>query len=817
LTLGTSDPVAGCPQLADGSSAPANAAKGDTNPTTPARIAESDGQALARAIAAPEQGPQNIANWALLFADERFRQFGAQAYRDDSFMREHCRLGTAHFVHNSVDEANLQLLSKALEFGQPAILGAPFTPCHWGALAVLFHLFRANQDLRAKRTVYWLTTEPRERAMFSKVRIQGRFRRVCEAVSVFSSPTEFGEACAATSLVLLKELSEIELVRPGAILVVSDGRGELVFRKNEAADLLAKLVGTGCAAVSLVIPSRNLTYGLAPSAVCWPWSEAALAKAHFKSRLEGDAIPWKWEAGARNSGRAERRVRSIDGLKPIEDILVELKTLAYRLFSKPKSFYDVRCRTEFQRIVGVFRQLAIPFDDFDKGNDERRPSARLSRLESDADGASKDIADEIKIGLLYASDLIRKLQFSEAKWDLLRACVDECIAENRVLGIALPQPDPYTAEKTVEFVRLYSNVRGANLDVRIVGSPDELPAFEGEVVILGVPKLSQASRWRTPFRGRLTVLAWQFDRILGNLALHESNASAESMRRRTWTKYFRTPLETHAVRHSKISEVEDDSRSGDVADVDGEIEAFDLSYRGEHAQSQAIVSNAIKAKAEYLLTLDDHSVIPAMAGEEHHVLLSSYSGKAVKTKPTTKLLVGDRLILINGESYAQLSKRLMEQVDRASSLMSFNELNDRWQFLCVEQDDDDITRENFLKKVIELGCCRGRGTIISWLKLKRLGPDALEDIVTAALAAGDFDLASNAKQFWEGLEQQRERHRRLGYWLKKALAKSAGADFADSEKIVDPTLGLTFGDLQRGIAVKAIIHITRPQASKEDA
>ncbi len=97
-----------------------------------------------------------------------------------------------------------------------------------------------------------------------------------------------------------------------------------------------------------------------------------------------------------------------------------------------------------------------------------------------------------------------------------------------------------------------------------------------------------------------------------------------------------------------------------------------------------------------------------------------------------------------------------------------------------------------------------------------MGPERWEDIAAAALAAGDFDLAHNAKHFWEGLEQQRDRHRRLGYWLKKALAKSAGADSADVDKIIDSNLGLTFGDLQRGITVKTIVQITRPRASEDE-
>jgi hypothetical protein len=188
----------------------------------------------------------------------------------------------------------------------------------------------------------------------------------------------------------------------------------------------------------------------------------------------------------------------------------------------------------------------------------------------------------------------------------------------------------------------------------------------------------------------------------------------------------------------------------------------------------------------------------------------------VKNKTTSKLQTGDQIILINGESYSHLSKRLREEVDRASSLLSFNELMERWQMLCLEQDDDDDKRENFVRQIGTLGCDRGRATIMSWLKLKRMGPERWEDIAAAALAAGDFDLAHSAKHFWNGLEQQRDRHRRLGYWLKKALAKSAGADSADGDKIVDSNLGLTFGDLQRGIRVRTIVQIKRPQASSED-
>src|ERR1700730_12386746 len=105
----------------------------------------------------PSRANEEIANWAHLFADERFYKFDERAYRDHGFIKEHCRLGFEDFVNNSVDEALLQLFSKAAHCDAPAVIGAPFTPCHWDALAVLLHLFRnANHDLQKKRTIYWL-------------------------------------------------------------------------------------------------------------------------------------------------------------------------------------------------------------------------------------------------------------------------------------------------------------------------------------------------------------------------------------------------------------------------------------------------------------------------------------------------------------------------------------------------------------------------------------------------------------------------------------------------------------------------------------
>jgi hypothetical protein len=184
---------------------------------------------------------------------------------------------------------------------------------------------------------------------------------------------------------------------------------------------------------------------------------------------------------------------------------------------------------------------------------------------------------------------------------------------------------------------------------------------------------------------------------------------------------------------------------------------------------------------------------------------------------TADLKNGDQLILINGESYDHLNKRLQDEVDRASSRLSFNELFDEWKMLCLEQDETEEIRSAFLERVTqEFKCKRDRGTIISWLRWKVWGPAALEDILAAALAAGNYDLARNAKLFWQGLEEQRSRHRRLGTWLKKVIARSAAIEPSDFEKVIDTTLELTLGDLKRGVSLKTIAQIIRPMAARGD-
>lgn len=766
----------------------------------------------------PEQ--EEIANWARLFSDERFcsGRTHPQVYSDLNFIREYCRLGFEKFVTNSVDEALLQMFAVAARNNVPAIIGAPFTPCHWGSLATLLHLFRDNNyELSDDRTVYWLATERGERTMFAKLRLQGRMRRVLEAASVFHSPDDYDPACQGTSLVFLRDVSQLSQVRAGGALVVSDSRGELVFRKGEIAALLKHLVDTGCL-VTLIAPSAKIAYSLAPNSMCWPWSESALATAHIRKEHRQDAIPWKWEAAAKNAGRTERTVLSLDGAMAIEEPLVQLKGLAYKLFTKPKNIKDLIYRTEFQRLVGVFRQLVVPFEDFDRGDDERRLSARLERLARSSEGCSKEVAEEIQIGLLYVRDLIVQLRHSEGKWALLRARVDSCIAEKRPLYLAFPQTDPFTAERTLQFIRDYADRKSEALEAIVLEGPDSLPDCVGEVVLAGVPKLAMASRWRAPFKGRLTILAWRFDSFFAEMSLHESNASAEPVRRRTWSRFFVTPLDSYAGTVADVSSVDEDSRRLETEEVDGEIEAFDPSYRGVATSAQTLTANVIRKRNEYLLVLDDGTTLPASASERQHVLLDSFGGAAVKTKMTADLKRDDRIVLIDGESYDELSKRLQDEVDRQSSLLSFNELFDDWKLLCLEMNDGDEVRDGFLQRIRAFGCKRDQATIMSWLRWKVWGPAEVEDIVAAALAAENYDLVRNAEVFWKGLEDQRSRHRSLGKWLTKAIkARGAAVEPSDFERVVDTSLELTLGDLKRGVQVKTILDVVRPEAVTEDA
>jgi hypothetical protein len=775
---------------------------------------------MSATVPCPVPDKQEIANWAHLFSDERFRpgRTHPQVYSDLNFIREYCRLGFEKFVTNSVDEALLQMFAVAARNDMPALIGAPFTPCHWGSLAALLHLFRDNNhELSDDRTVYWLTTERGERSMFAKLRIQSRMRRVLEAVNVFHSPEDYDPACEGTSLVFLRDVNQLSQVRAGSTLIVSDPRGELVFRKGEARALLDRLVGTGCL-VTLIVPSAKITYGLAPGTMCWPWNEAALAIAHIRKEHYQDGIPWKWEAAAKNAGHTERAVLSLDGTNALEEPLLQLKGLAYKLFTKPKNIKDLIKRTEFQRLVGIFRQLVVPCEDFDRGDDERRLSARLQRLADTCEGCSKEVAEEIEIGLLFARELMAHLYHSEGKWALLRARVDSCIAEKRPLYLAFPQADEFTAERTLQVVRDYAKAKGEPLKVSVLDGPDSLSDCIGEVVLAGVPKLAMASRWRAPFKGRLTILAWRFDSFFAEISLHESNVSAESVRRRTWSRFFVTPLDSHAGTVADVSSVDEDSRRLEIEEVDGEIEAFDPSYRGATTSAQTLTANVIRKRNEYLLILDDGTTLPASASERQHILLEGYAGATVKTKMTSDLKKGDRIVLIDGESYDELSKRLQDEVDRQSSRLSFNELFDDWKLLCLEMNDGHEVRESFIQRLRGFGCTRDQQTIMTWLRWKVWGPAEVEDIVAAALAADNYDLVRNAKVFWEGLEDQRSRHRALGKWLTRAIkARGAAINPKDFEQMVDSSLELTLGDLKQGVSVKAIVDVVKPEAAGDDA
>ena len=98
------------------------------------------------------------------------------------------------------------------------------------------------------------------------------------------------------------------------------------------------------------------------------------------------------------------------------------------------------------------------------------------------------------------------------------------------------------------------------------------------------------------------------------------------------------------------------------------------------------------------LDFDDGTKLPASASERQHILLEGYAGATVKTKMTSDLKTGDHIVLIDGESYDELSKRLQDEIDRQSSRLSFNELFDEWKLLCLEMNDGYEVRERFIQK-----------------------------------------------------------------------------------------------------------------------
>jgi hypothetical protein len=752
---------------------------------------------------------ESIANWPLLVSDERFRHFPAGAYHDDQFIRDHARLGFQEFASNGIDHTLLLLLAKADVDRCPLVIGAPFTPCHWGSLSVLFHLIRRNERLRDQRRVFWLTTERRERGLLARLRMQSKFRRVVDAVTIRRGEDDLGCEPSGTELVLLKSADELQLVQPQDRLIVSDPRGELTVRKGEAEELVRRIVSLTQRS-TVIIPSRHIVRSMESSAMCFPFSDGAIAAFHVPQPASDFGIPWEWARAARNAGRTERNVIRIDGIDDVETRLADLKNAAYKVFSRPKNFYDVRLTMEFQRIISSLRQLAIPVEYHENSDEPGTFKARISLLESRLDGASLDIFEYLQISLMLLKELFQKLSGTEAKWEPLRRCVDESIERGVEFTLALPQADSYSAWRTQLFISEYAASKGIHLVPETISNPLDLLDRKGDVVLLGVPKLAHASRWRIPFDGRLTMLTWGFEHVLGILALKGANDAAESMRRRTWRSKFVTNPDAYVPQVADES-VTSESEIVNMVDDELEIEAFDLTYRGRTQTSSSRLADAVRERSQYELMMDDGSVVHALAAETQHVVVVLYGGSTSKPCNTTDLKIGDRIVLINGETYDQLTARLRIAVDRVTGLLSFAELWERWQLICIEKDESRDIREVFVQKVVGLGCKRTIQTIQSWLSLKRYGPEHLEDIVYVALAAEDYELAKSAEDLHRGLEEKRARHRSLGKWLHKALAASVTVDEQAKEKVIDANLGITFGELQRAMSVKKIIKIHAPK------
>lgn len=751
------------------------------------------------------------ANWHRLVSDERFKHFPTGAYHDDQFIINHARLGFDEFISSAVDRAILLLLARADVDRSPLVIGAPFTPCHWGALSVLFHLLRRNERLRAPRRLFWLTTERRERALFARLRMQSKFRRVADAVTVRRGEDDVSGAPTQTELVLLRGIEDLHLVQPHDQLVVSDPRGELTVRKGEA-DELVRRVASSTNDSTVIIPARHVVRAMESVAMCFPFSDGAIATFHVPHPPHELGIPWEWARAARNAGRAERRVIRIDGIPEVETRLAELKDAAYKVFSRPKNFYDVRLTMEFQRIIGSLRQLAVPIEYHENSDDQGTFKARIALLESRLGGASLDISEYLQISLMLLKELFQKLSGTAAKWEPLRTCIDDSIERGSPLTLAFPQADSYSAWRTQIFVAEYAATKGAQIVPHTISNPLDLLDRKGDVVLLGVPKLAHASRWRIPFEGRLTMLTWGFEHTLGILALKGASDSAEAMRRRTWSSRFATNPSVYASQAADET-VSSESETVEMTNEALELEAFDLSYRGRTATTSSRVAEAVRERSEYEIEMDDGSVVHALAAETQHVVVGLYGGNTLKQRNTTDLKIGDRIVLINGETYEQLTARLQMAADRVSGLLSFTELWERWQLLCLEKDESRKIREDFIGKVRAMGCKRTVQTIRSWLRLQRYGPDDLEDLVCVALAADDFELAKSATDLHRGLVDKRARHRSLGKWLHKALAISASIDERDKEKVVDPNLGITFGELQRAVTVKTISAIRPPKES----
>lgn len=729
-------------------------------------------------------------------------------YSDLDYLRTNLKIGHSLLVSSDIDVQILQLLYGSTRLGTPLVLGTPFAPCHWSAIALAYHLTgHGNHDLSTKRRVVWLRASQSEFSFVQRLKNVRNFGRLFDSVEV--RRTNFSENGGKTTELLLTDDLTDEIASQADAVIISDPVGLDDTSRTSGASLRKMAIHHGIQ-LTIILPSNAMASDL--DGLFWPFSFATISASSSAYMWRDKHLHELYANGSYNAAKTNRFVRPCHFPATALSSLESAAKSAAALSNSRLDWNSKSLIFEYQRIVSFVRQICIPIDEILAGVggiDER-----IQTLKNRLPFLQIEIRDEIEIGLLHLADVITEIALNNTKWAAFEEILISLPKGSR-LQILQPQGDATLDARYIAYARRELERLGHAPDQIKVSSDSRKSAlheFSGFVIGTAPPKYRSAAYWRFPFSGSLYTLCYPNDLQRAIWANLDERRNGENIRQESWKAISNISLERFPRLTGMPSMNLETLSAEDYKLAEAiEIPRLPIATNGATNTQERRINEGAPVDVGIRVTLESGDTFSWYPAEEHYILTSAGTSGRVTSVKTIDLTIGDTVIIVDGESYATLSRRLMDTSDAANSGATFLEIFEQWQYLCIEAGTTSQTRRAFVNGLRDAGCEKSEAAIFSWLDLKVLGPDSCADIVKCAFVSKNFGLIQNADFLFEGLQKRRIMHRNLGRWLNRALAASASAA-EQSSRIIDPSLNLSLANLRQAIRLQRVMKIEAPNA-----
>jgi len=194
-----------------------------------------------------------------------------------------------------------------------------------------------------------------------------------------------------------------------------------------------------------------------------------------------------------------------------------------------------------------------------------------------------------------------------------------------------------------------------------------------------------------------------------------------------------------------------------------------------------------------------------------NVVIAGASGPEVDERSVRSLRDGDRIVLIHGQQRQSFYELIISRMHQHPSLILHLSLIRRWQTDFVSAyyrwyQRGSYNAEQLLKLMNEHGSgLTSSVTIQAWLRGQTLCPQDTEDLRRLSeILEMDF-VRKNYQRIGKAASRLRGLHRGVANKLNRWLQQQAtGIDAGNDDEIIDPDLGLTFGDLKSSLSLQRI-------------